>query len=264
MNEGRWRLTSRLFFDERAAQLAGAPTLESLCYVSARDARLWANERLYQDLLASIVEQTSVTGESRVLEVGCASGFLAWGLSSRVGSYVGVDVAPHAIRAARKLMLNNAEFVVGDGASMRFRDNEFDAAVCYDVFTNFPEFESGSGLIVEMLRVVKPGGRVLVGSIPDATKRVEFERRVTEITRQLGSNNIRMSEVRLKLWRKLTEWPRRILREAEPYISCYYFKREDFVSLADRLRAEVIISDIHALNPYAGLRFNVVYTKSGQ
>ena len=53
------------------------------------------------------------------------------------------------------------------------------------VFTNFPVFSDGCALIAEMVRVIRPGGRVLIGSIPDAAVQSAYEVRVAEVSREL-------------------------------------------------------------------------------
>lgn len=251
---------SRAFFDTRAAQVRELD-LAALCYVSGRDPRLWSDERIYGDMVDSILSLTKANGHSTLLEVGCASGFVARGVAPRVGAYVGVDVAARAVAMAKRLNLGNAEFRVGDGTKLPFTKDRFDAAICYDVFTNFPDFALGEAIIRDMLRVVKPGGNVLIGSIPDGARQAEYERRTVEVARELearyGPAPSVQAEQRLGPLERIWRW----LRRVEPGIVCYYFRREDFVNLAERAGAEVRIADIHPLNPYLGFRFNAVYTK---
>src|SRR5262245_34549414 len=179
--ERTWKNAARAFFDERAASINAVPALTDLCFISGRDPRLWADEALLDDMADSIVEQAAAGPASAVLEVGCAAGFVARPLARRVGRYVGVDMSPAAVKVARRLGLPNAEFRTADGSRLPFADNSFDAAILYDVFTNFPQFADGIPIIKEMLRVVRPGGKVLIGSIPDVDQTAAIERCAREI-----------------------------------------------------------------------------------
>ncbi|HJU43891.1 MAG TPA: methyltransferase domain-containing protein, partial [Vicinamibacterales bacterium] len=110
------------FFDMRARQVNRSPSREELCFASGRDPRLWTDEALYQDMIDSICTQAGITADSRVLEVGCAAGYLAAGIAARCRSYVGVDFAPAAVARARSLALSNARFESADATALPMAD----------------------------------------------------------------------------------------------------------------------------------------------
>lgn len=257
-----WRDAARLFFNERASTYSGNVTLAELSYISGRDARLWADSAMYEDLISSILQQVCATHASSLLEVGSASGFLAWGLAPRVERYTGVDVAAKAIQLGGSLRLANAEFKVADGEKLPFADASFDAVICYDVFTNFPSFEPGAKIIEEMIRVLRPGGHALVGSIPDTSCKESFEKRVNEVSLELEGRcgpPVLRAHSQPNIFARL----RQVFTKAKvvPSISCYYFRREDFMEIGERLGVITKICDIHPMNPYFGLRFNTVFSK---
>lgn len=278
-----WQDKLQSFFDSRATAVQSRPNLDDLCYISGRDPRLWGDPELLDDLGSSIVEQLGARKDTVVLEVGCAAGFLAAVVAPRVGRYEGIDLAAAPLEVARRLGLANAHFRQADGAALPFADGTFDAVFCYDVFTNFPRFEDGIPLIETMLRVVKPGGRVLVGSIPDRAVSEGFAARVAEVSRDLDakygpsqprpdvvSPNAEAQVVTAPLG--LSERLQRLfgLRKmpvveaapaAPPEIICYEFERENFIALGRSLGAVTELRDIHALNPYCGFRFNAIFTR---
>lgn len=256
-----WKASLSEFFSERAR--AGSDgSFANLCYVSGRDPRLWSEAKIYEDLISDICQRAGFSPVSRVLEVGCASGFLALGLTPKVSSYVGVDLSRDALRAATCLYLSNAEFKFADGEKLPFGDSVFDGAFSYDVFTNFADFALGAGIIREMLRVVRPGGRVLIGSIPDAAKREEYEKRIVTVASELdaryGPPPPGPEPKPAGLIDRIRNW----LRPVNAVIVCYYFNRSDFLRLGEELGVAVELTDIHPLNPYVGFRFNAVYTKN--
>src|SRR5262245_7620271 len=180
-----WKDELKAFFDLRASAIVDAPTIEELCFIAGRDPRLWRDRALLENLKEDILARMDASPSARVLEVGCAAGFLASLVAPAVSSYTGIDLAEEALVAANRLGLSNATFEVADGGELAFASGSFDAAFCYEVFSNLPSFDDGAPLIAEMIRVVKPGGRVLVGSIPDAATKDDYPRRIAEISADL-------------------------------------------------------------------------------
>ena len=256
-----WKTSLSEFFSQRA-RAGSERSFANLCYVSGRDPRLWSEVQIYEDLISDICRRAAFSSVSRVLEVGCASVFLAFGLTPKVSSYVGVDLSLDALKAATDLHLKNAEFKFADGENIPFGDSTFDSAFSYDVFTNFPNFTPGACIIREMLRVVRPGGCVLIGSIPDVAKREEYEKRIVAVAAELdaryGPAPLGPEPKPVGLIDRIRNW----LRPANPSIVCYYFDRSDFLKLGDELGVAVELTDIHPLNPYVGYRFNAIYTKN--
>lgn len=259
-----WKESARLFFADRAAAVPGVPTLEELCFVSGRDPRLWKDAALFGDMIDSIVRQLGVSKDTALLEVGCAAGFLARGLAPRVKRYVGIDVAEEPLQAARRLGLPRAEFRRGDGMRVPFPPGSFDRVVSYDMMTNIPTMQAVAAIVEDMIRVVTPGGRVMVGSIPDEASRDAYQELVKNVSADLEARYGPVPSLSPKSrWPTRYRWLGALLpSRAEPGIACYYFSKEAFVSLGKELGVTTAIHDIHAMNPYFGYRFNVIYTKS--
>lgn len=259
-----WKPSLERFFSERASHLHGDITYQDLCYVSGREPRLWSEPGLYEDMVESISTLIQASPRSEVLEVGCAAGFIARGITPGVSRYVGVDLSRAALSVARRLRIPNARFRHADGAKLPFRPGSFDAAFCYDVLTNLPSFDAAAPIITDMVRVVRSGGRVLVGSIPDAAVQGPFEERVKEVVGALDRKfgTLAPRPVDPEPDSLLARVKRRFSRTERivPQILCYYFRREDFVALGNVLGCETRISEIHARNPYAKFRFNALYT----
>ncbi len=109
----------------------------------------------------------------RVLDVAAGSGALTVPAARRGADVVAVDISPTMIerlqaRCRAEGLTVDAE--VGDGASLRFDGASFDAAVSMNGVSLFPDIAGG---LRELVRVTRPGGRVLIvtfGPLP----RVEF------------------------------------------------------------------------------------------
>ena len=260
----KWLKELTAFFDERSEAVAAANLhRQTLSYVSGRDARLW-DESLYRDLIKSIIEQLDMGVEHTILEVGCAAGFLAQGLSSCVASYIGVDLSKHALRVAQRLALPQCVFQYADGLRLPFGDGSFDRVLSYDVFTNYPSMEHVCSVVSEMARVTRPSGKLLVGSLADREKESEFTNLVSATNIRLEKDHgprYDLPKRKQPLHKQLLTLLRSRGSPPEPRIVCYSFRKEDFVTLGERLNLQTLLCDIHSSNPYYGYRFNVLYTK---
>jgi SAM-dependent methyltransferase len=88
---------------------------------------------------------------ARVLDVGCGNGFISHHLSALGRSVVGVDLAE-----ATEAPIAYSRF---DGRILPFEDMAFDAVFFGFVLHHSRNF---SGLLREAMRVVRPGGRILI------------------------------------------------------------------------------------------------------
>lgn len=99
----------------------------------------------------------------RVLDVGCGAGnSYAPPVAERVASYKGVDASAAAVQLARSAGLDAT--VIDDAASLPFPDDDFDVAICIEVFEHLFEPHRAAA---EIRRVLRPGGR-LVASTPNS------------------------------------------------------------------------------------------------
>jgi len=102
---------------------------------------------------------------SSVLEVGCGSGGYALHLAEKVGCrLVGLDINAPGVRNANRLarargLASQARFEQCDvSKNLPFDDKTFDAVFSNDVLCHLP---GRPEVLVEMFRVLKPGGRML-------------------------------------------------------------------------------------------------------
>jgi len=107
-----------------------------------------------------LAELCHITGETRILEVGCGTGTNACYLAEKYGcTVVGIDLAEHMVhkanrRAAELGVSDRATFRVGDAYRLDFPDGSFDAVVT--VFVS--QFLEPARAFPEFNRVLKTGG----------------------------------------------------------------------------------------------------------
>jgi demethylmenaquinone methyltransferase/2-methoxy-6-polyprenyl-1,4-benzoquinol methylase len=109
------------------------------------------------------VDLATVGPGDRALDVATGTGDLAIELSRRVapgGQVVGVDFAERMLELARaKVGSLPVRFEVANALALPFENDDFDAAAVGFGARNFADLERG---LREMVRVVRPGGRVVV------------------------------------------------------------------------------------------------------
>jgi SAM-dependent methyltransferase len=97
-----------------------------------------------------------------VLDVGCGTGFIALRFAELGHTVTGIDLSPLMVdRAQGKAERAGFEidFRVGDASALDCEDETFDIVVARHVVWNLPNPEQG---VAEWLRVLRPGGRLIV------------------------------------------------------------------------------------------------------
>lgn len=121
-----------------------------------------------------VIGRVDLQPGARVLDVACGSGALAIP-AARVGAdVVAVDIAPTMIERLRARAsaegLSNIEGRVMNGEALELPDDTFDLAASLNGVSLFPNLTGG---LKEIVRVTKPGGRVLIVTF-GAPQRAEF------------------------------------------------------------------------------------------
>jgi len=112
-------------------------------------------------------ERAQIKPGDRVLDVGCGTGDLtaaAKALAGPTGEVVGTDASPKMIDMARRKVARagmDVAFQVDLIENISFPDDHFDVVMSSLMMHHLPDDLKREGL-VEMYRVTKPGGRVLI------------------------------------------------------------------------------------------------------
>ncbi len=132
-------------------------------YAKWRSSRLGqVTDRLERQLLFEMLG--SVAGKT-LLDVGCGDGALTSDLARRSAYTTGLDADPATIAAARRRSETagaQARFVEGRAERLPFGDATFDRVIAVAVLC-FVEHAEQS--VAEMARVLKPGGRLIIGEL---------------------------------------------------------------------------------------------------
>ena len=135
-----------------------------------------------------VADAAAVGLGQRVLDVGCGTGVLACAAAERVGprgQVVGLDPNAQMLAVARRKP-SGIVWQSGRAESLPFDDASFDAVVSQFALMFF---ESKSAAIAEMLRVLRPRGRLAV-AVWDSLDRAPGYLALTELLRELFGADI--------------------------------------------------------------------------
>ncbi|WP_375449873.1 class I SAM-dependent methyltransferase [uncultured Devosia sp.] len=129
------------------------------------------------------------TGDENVLDVGCGRGLMMVGAARRLttGKAVGVDLwhaedqadnSPDAAleNARREGVQDRVSVETGDARVLPFGDASFDVVLSHWVVHNIAEAADRSRAVDEMLRVLKPGGVIVLA---DIAHQAEYQQQLT-------------------------------------------------------------------------------------
>ena len=130
----------------------------------ARQADTLSQGAVFNDavILDRIRQAAQLGDHSRALDVACGPGIVVEALARGGASVVGCDITPEMLAKAEHRCaaagLKNVRFVPGRAEALPFADAEFDVVVSRSALHHFLD---PAGTILEMARVLKPGGRMV-------------------------------------------------------------------------------------------------------
>ena len=138
----------------------------------------------YRDRVLSLIGPW-LRPQARVLEIGSGSGLLLWEIAPRVARSVGLD--PSALTQERnraraaELGLGNVELPVGFAHEIEtWPGGGFDLVILASTAQFFPGPLYLERIVSQALRLLAPGGALLIADVPDARRQEELRRTVEE------------------------------------------------------------------------------------
>jgi ubiquinone/menaquinone biosynthesis C-methylase UbiE len=125
-------------------------------------------ERVTLPIATRVVARARLPLGATVLDVGCGTGVITRLAAQAVGAngrVTGIDLSEGMLRKARELadaerIGTSVELVKGDAESLPLPSARFDVVLSLYALRHFPDPARATA---EMLRVCKPGGRVIIG-----------------------------------------------------------------------------------------------------
>lgn len=163
-----------------------------------RQADIW-DEKIAEkdtDKLVNMANRLDIRRDDTVLDVGTGTGVLVPFLLEKVGpegKLVCLDAAEKMLAKARaKNFQGNIEYICADISHTRFRDEVFDAVVCY---SSFPHFQDKARALQEISRVLKKGGRLFICHTSSRASINQIHQGIPELSHDLIPDDQEMQQL---------------------------------------------------------------------
>jgi SAM-dependent methyltransferase len=171
--------------------------------------------------LGLVLEAADLFRGARVLDFGCATGWLTLGLAQMGCNAIGVDISPNALKLAEGLKATRAkahgagtlDFLAYNGHRLPLPDDSVDRIVCFDAFHHVRDQRA---TIAEFARVLKRGGRAAFMEPGPNHSRTPLSQ--SEMARfKVIENDVRMQDISRHALDAGMDRPQMLVQFAQPF-----------------------------------------------
>lgn len=113
-----------------------------------------------QVILPNLLRVLAITPSTMIIDIACGQGFFSRAMHEAGADVTGADISPELIAEAKKLSPPSISYHVAPADNLAFAENDqFDAATIIMAIQNI---ENMVGTFAESMRVLKPGGRLVL------------------------------------------------------------------------------------------------------
>jgi len=135
-----------------------------------------------EESLHLLMEMVSVSVQDTVLDVACGSGIVTCAFATVASHVTGIDLTPAMLKQAEILAqqksLTNLSWQQGDIETLPFPDASFSIVLSRYAFHHFLQ---PNVVLSEMVRVCRPGGRVLIADVALPSDKVDAYDRIEKL-----------------------------------------------------------------------------------
>jgi arsenite methyltransferase len=192
---------NRVEYPGPAASLLGALSLIAAVFVWAGYFMTWSSRTGKLRLRDRLVAMLALNGDEKVLDAGCGRGLMSVGIAKRMktGKVTAVDVwdprvlsgnSADAARANAKKegVGERIRFEEGDLRKLVYPAENFDLVFSGGALHFFEDEPDRDQAVRELLRVLKPGGRLMIGD-------TKYTGRYMDILRESGAGEVWVKSV---------------------------------------------------------------------
>lgn len=133
------------------------------------------SDKGFKNELKLIINKLDLSLNDVFLDVGCGAGAMLYPISNICKNVAGIDYAYSLIEVAKKY-IPQGNLHCGEASELPFDDNFFDKTLSFSVFQYFPSLIYAKTVIEELIRCTKEEGRILIGDVPDISKKSSYEK----------------------------------------------------------------------------------------
>ncbi len=158
-----------------ALRMGGAIVLIAAVFVGLAFYMKWSSTAGKLQLRDQLLDQLTLNGDEKVLDVGCGRGLMSIPIAKQLdsGKVTAVDVwdpqrlsgnSPDAIRdnAQSEQVAGKLRIERGDPTNLGYANDSFDAIVAVGALQDLPDAPLRIKALDELCRVLKPGGKLLL------------------------------------------------------------------------------------------------------
>lgn len=127
-----------------------------------------------EESLRLLIQMANLTSKDVVLDVACGSGIVACAFASVASHVTGIDITPAMLEQAELMAqqrsLSNLTWQQGDIEALPFSDASFSLVLSRYAFHHFLHPDV---VLSEMIRVCRPGGRILIADVALPPEKVD-------------------------------------------------------------------------------------------
>lgn len=124
----------------------------------------WSQDKINL-MLGTIFDSLDLQKSHLLLDLGCGGGWITRYLAGEVRQAVGLDFCEHMLSVAAGH--SSGTWIQGDIGRLPLKSSGVDRVLSYFVFLNFLDDSFVEKALLEVYRILAPGGVALIGQMPD-------------------------------------------------------------------------------------------------
>ena len=127
-------------------------------------------------ILPEIIKNLNLNKNDKLIDIGCGSGSITMHISKKVNTVTAVDFPKilDALKArSKKKKIKNINYISGNFVNLKIQ-KKFNKILVYSVIHYMRDLNQLKILIRKMLKITLPNGKILLGEVPNISKKKRF------------------------------------------------------------------------------------------
>lgn len=150
-----------------------------------------------EESLQLLIKMSGLSNQDTVLDVACGPGIVACAFAPLVSHVTGIDITPAMLTQANLLAsqrgLTNLSWQQGQGESLPFSDHSFSIVLSRYAFHHCLKPDA---VLSEMVRVCRPGGKILIADVALPSDKVDAYDRLEKLRDPSHTHALSLEELK--------------------------------------------------------------------